>query len=530
MTGFLRAAAALTLIFGALRGSPHAAAAVAKVPTLAWRVAAIVHRPQLRHTQFGVEFYDLDAHRAIYSLNAEKFFLAASTTKLLTEGTTLALLGGDFRFTTKVYRTGPISADGTLHGDVVLVASGDPNLSNRIAPDGTLTFQNEDHSYDGTPDTKAVAGDPLAVLQDIARQIAAKGITRVAGRVLVDTSLFKGGFAELGTGAFVSPIVVNDNIVDVTLVPGHAIGDPVAMTISPETSYARFINKAVTARRGSERTIDLASDTTDAAGGHIVTVSGSLPAGGPSILYAYDVPSPQRFAQDGLTVALRQAGVAVEAAPTDSAAGGTTDTSRRDADVIALHTSPPLREDVKITLKVSDNLHADTMPYLWAVYAAHAKRNWERVAFDLERGFMRAGGLDTTRVVQNDGLGGEAFIQPVFMVRYLEYVRTRPFFTDFYRGLPVLGVDGTLFNIQTRSPAAGKVRAKTGTWGGGDRLNDRGIVTAKGLAGYMTTLDGRHLAFCIYLNNMAAAHGQNGGHIAGEILGELATAGYLYKP
>ncbi|MDP9110190.1 MAG: D-alanyl-D-alanine carboxypeptidase, partial [Candidatus Eremiobacteraeota bacterium] len=166
MKTVLRAAAALVLVFGASVSVGHATVA-SKAPTLASRVAAIVHRPQLRHTQFGVEFYDLDSHRAIYSLNAEKFFLAASTTKLLTEGTTLALLGGDFRFTTKVYRTGPISADGTLHGDVVLVASGDPNLSNRIEPDGSLAFQNEDHSYDGTPDTKAVAGDPLAVLRDI---------------------------------------------------------------------------------------------------------------------------------------------------------------------------------------------------------------------------------------------------------------------------------------------------------------------------------------------------------------------------
>ena len=33
------------------------------------------------------------------------------------------------------------------------------------------------------------------------------------------------------------------------------------------------------------------------------------------------------------------------------------------------------------------------------------------------------------------------------------------------RGLPILGVDGTLFNIQNGSPADGNVHAKTGTWG-----------------------------------------------------------------
>jgi len=45
----------------------------------------------------------------------------------------------------------------------VLVASGDLNLSNRIQPDGTLAFENEDHSYGG-PDSKGLPGDPLQVV------------------------------------------------------------------------------------------------------------------------------------------------------------------------------------------------------------------------------------------------------------------------------------------------------------------------------------------------------------------------------
>ena len=76
-------------------------------------------------------------------------FVPASTTKILTEGTFLAKLGADYRFHTRVYRTGSIDSKGHLKGDVILVASGDPNLSNRIQPDGTLAFVDEDHSYNG---------------------------------------------------------------------------------------------------------------------------------------------------------------------------------------------------------------------------------------------------------------------------------------------------------------------------------------------------------------------------------------------
>ena len=40
--------------------------------------------------------------------------------------------------------------------------------------------------------------------------------------------------------------------------------------------------------------------------------------------------------------------------------------------VVAEHTSPPLSEDVKVTLKVSQNLHASMGPYLLGIYGAKA--------------------------------------------------------------------------------------------------------------------------------------------------------------
>src|SRR6267142_744552 len=117
---------ALLLASGAGRSVGQQSAA------LAGRIQTIMDRPEFRHAIFGIEFYSLDTDKPIYTLNAEKLFTPASTTKLLTEGTALELLGADFRFHTRVYRTGPIHANGTLDGDLVLVASGDPNLSGRI--------------------------------------------------------------------------------------------------------------------------------------------------------------------------------------------------------------------------------------------------------------------------------------------------------------------------------------------------------------------------------------------------------------
>ena len=124
--------------------------------SLSQRIQKVISRPEFAHANFGIEFYSLDSGKVVYALNADKLFVPASTTKILTEGALLAKLGADYRFHTRVYRSGPIDKRGTLKGDLILVTSGDPNLSNRIQPDGTLAFVDHDHSYNGP----ALPGDP----------------------------------------------------------------------------------------------------------------------------------------------------------------------------------------------------------------------------------------------------------------------------------------------------------------------------------------------------------------------------------
>src|SRR5262245_22691941 len=310
---------------------------------LAQRIQSIMDRAEFRHALFGIEFYSLDTGKPIYRVNADKLFTPGSTTKLLTEGTALGLLGADYRFRTRVYRTRPIDSESTLDGDLVLVAGGDPNLSGRINADGRLAFENEDHSYDGDPNTSAVPGDPLLVIRRLAQDVAGKNIKKIRGRVLVDISLFREGARELGTGVVMSPIVVNDNIVDVTIGPGATEGSPVVFKQSPATSYVTFVNRATTGKADSEPELRWSSDIQNPDGTHTVTINGSFPAGKPAILFKYSVPEPSRFAEIVFAEALREKGVAIEA----GAAGKAQDSSKLAAAYIpdqqvAEHISPPL--------------------------------------------------------------------------------------------------------------------------------------------------------------------------------------------
>src|SRR4029077_20098136 len=207
-----------------------------------------------------------------------------------------------------IYRTGPVDKHGALKGDLILVASGDPNLSNRIQPDGTLAFVDEDHSYDGP----ALAGDPLMVIKQLAKDVAAKGIRKIEGRVLIDTSLFPDGPREGGTEVVMSSIMVNDNVIDVVAKPGAKVGEPLTLTTSPQTTYAHFTSHATTTSAGTPPSFNDPEFDTNSDGSVNITLSGTLPVGIEPQTVSIGVPSPTIFAQWVLRESLAAEGIEIK--------------------------------------------------------------------------------------------------------------------------------------------------------------------------------------------------------------------------
>ena len=516
---------AVSLVAGLLGTVSAVAQSGAAPKTFSEAVAQILREPKYRHANFGVEIYSLDEGRALFALNGQALFTPGSTTKLLTEGTALQLLGPDFRFHTFVYRTGEIDGKGTLKGNLVLVASGDPNLSNRMQPDGTLAFADEDHTYGG-PESKLIPGDPLVVMHEFAKQVAAAGIKRVQGKVVVDASLFPEGDRELGTGVVISPISVNDNVVDVTIRPGDAAGKPAVLSYSLQVPYLRFENRITTVSGDSRFDDPQTVDNPD--GSQTVILSGAVSQGEASRIYGYPVGSPSRFAAVALNEALRSAGVAVDGKPVGLTSASPYKTFYQPQYKVAEHVSAPLAEEVKVTLKVSHNLHASMTPFLLGAIVGKATEKIDSKGFLLEHDFLQQAGLDLSGASQADGAGGaaSAFYTPDFMVHYLAYMAKQPSYPVFEHALPILGRDGTLVGIQRNSPAAGHVFAKTGTFGTEDLLNSQLMLEGKGLAGYMTTASGQHLAFALYLNHLEIPGDKKLTETAGQALGAIAAAAY----
>lgn len=490
------------------------ATSVLGAQSLERRIQAVMDRPEFAHASWGIEFYDLGTRKTVYGVNRERLFVPGSTTKLLTMGTAFELLGADHRFHTRVYRTGPVR-DGVLEGDLVLVASGDPNLSGRARPDGSYAFVDHDHSYGGPPlDT-----DPLIVIRNLARQVAAHGIRTVTGQVIVDASLFPEGQREGGTAVTMGPLVINDNVIDIVVTPGAKAGDPVVVTVTPETSYLTVFANLVTVDSGQRAGIRAVEDSANKD--HRTLVLTGRVERGPAANRRWVVPSPSRFGEVVFAEMLNAAGVrSIPRLAAREVDVRSLSSRYADSTMVAEHVSLPLSAEARVLLKTSQNLHASNVPLLLG--SLPAARDSNRTGFDLERAWLEGAGLNVDGAVQGDGAGAVAFFSPAFMTRYLEVVSKRPWAQPFHDALPVLGKDGTLADIQVNAPAAGQVHAKTGTYGIYDPLHRRLIVTGKGLAGYFTSKSGKRIAFALYVNNFAADV-PDPALFAGQALGEIAS-------
>ncbi|MCS6977288.1 MAG: D-alanyl-D-alanine carboxypeptidase/D-alanyl-D-alanine-endopeptidase [Gemmatales bacterium] len=489
---------------------------------LAADIEAVLKQPRYKQAHWGILAVDLESGKTLYELNPDKLFIPASTTKLFSCACALDAFGPDYRFETPVVRKGEVSSDGTLRGDLILIASGDLTLGGRTLPDGRIAFVNVDHTYaNGFANADWTEPDPLAGLNDLARQVAASGIRKITGRILIDDRLFEHA-ESTGSGPIrVTPIMVNDNLYDVRITPTQP-GEPARIETRPQSPLVALDAQVTTAKKGEPLRITLT-----ALPGNRFVVRGQIPEDSKPQLRVFEVEDPASFARGLFIEALKRAGVEVEASPL---VGNTPrDLPSREETLklprVAVLTSPPFRENIKLILKVSHNLHASTLPILVAV--KHGKRTLDE-GLHLQREFLAKAGVEVDTISFGGGAGGSRAdaVTPRAAVQLLRYMATRPDFPVYFEALPRLGVDGTLAPaVKEDSPARDKAQAKTGTLLWRNTMNDRFLLTSKALAGYLTTRSGRKLVFAMFVNNTHLEKA-NDSRIEGEALGRLCEVLY----
>jgi D-alanyl-D-alanine carboxypeptidase/D-alanyl-D-alanine-endopeptidase (penicillin-binding protein 4) len=490
----------------------------ARADDLAAKIESIIDHPEYKQARWGILIVDATNGHVLYERDPDRLFLPASVTKLYSCAAALAAIGPDHKFETPVYRRGEVK-DGRLHGDLILVAQGDLTLGGRTTADGTMAFKDIDHIYANFPtghEAEITDTDPFAGLTALARQVKEAGIKSIDGEVLIDDRLFAKARGSGSGPDLLTPIVVNDNLIDVLITPAEKVGEPAVVKMRPQTNFIQMDAQVTTGPEKGRQEIII-----DAVGPNRFIVRGQIRARSQPLVRIYPVDDPAAFARALFIETLRREGLAVAASPLAPPEGELPEKdSYGKLTRVAVYESPPFRELIKVTLKVSHNLYASTLPLL--VAAKNGKRTLAE-GMRLQRKFLDELGVPVTTISFGGGAGGAPSdsVTPRATVVLLQAMRKRADWSKYRSALPVLGVDGTLVDVvAASSPAKGKVMAKTGTLMWEDTMNERFLLRSKALAGVMTTKSGRELNFAIFVNDVPLPRGVTSLR-EGKVLGKL---------
>lgn len=486
---------------------------VASAP-VAREIRQVLDKPAYSKAVWGLRVVDLDTGEVLQDLDGDRPLKVGSVRKLFSVGLALDALGPDHLFRTPIHRQGTTDAPGVLRGNLVLVASGDLAMGGRTLPDGSFAISDYDHNEaNSLGNAVLTTPDPLAGFDRLARQVAAAGITRVEGDVVVDTRLFEpfDFRGEFKVGA----MFVNDDVVDVS------IGPDGAMDWRPKSAAFPVSSTLALAAAGSPFEVDLDPESPACLGavGCGGRISGSLPAGFVPpltgrfpLIRTFRITDPATYARSVLIEALARAGVSVSAPVVAANPVRLLPSSRAydPATRVAELVSQPFRDYARHILKVSYNIGADTSLMLLGLTRGETT---QAGALAAERTLLESRyGVAADQVTFVDGSGGgDTASTGKAVIGILRAMASGPNAQVFRAALPGLGVDGSLAFVNdfagdpSLAGARGQVQAKTGTYlTGGDA---GAVLAAQALAGYVTARSGRRLAFEVVVNGVAPIGG-----------------------
>lgn len=500
-----------TLVLVQLVSRSFAQKAATTVAELQKQLSDHLAQPKFAGAMWGVKVVSLDSGEIIFEHNAQKLFSPASNSKLYTMALALDRLGPDYRIKTSLYAKTRPSRGGTLKGDLIVYGRGDPTINARL---------HETNIY--------------KALEPFVGALANAGVKRIDGDLVADESFFRGppygsGWVwddmEYYYGAEISALTINDNTFQLTVKPGRSVGAPCELAVSPalpETPitlrmvgekgaehnlrssrrapragsgqpYLFLENRTRTIAAGARRHINLYRPIEQ----NVIYVSGEIPADDAGYVEDVTVHNPAGIFIAFLREALARRGITVsgnlrtvnwldrEKAPVNW----------EELTELGAVESLPMRDILREVQKPSQNLYTDLVLAHVGERARKsdtpASRTSEELGIDELNRFAREVGINSgdLQFEEGSGLSRNNLTTPNATITLLQFMSRHKFADVYLEALPIAGVDGTLRNRMKGTPAAGNVRAKTGT-----------LRWANSLSGHVKTASGERLLFSIMLN------------------------------
>lgn len=394
----------------------------------------------------------------IYTDNAAIGLPTASTMKVITSITALDLLGPDYTYETKLTYTGEIDSTGVLHGDIIVVGSGDPTL-------GSERYT----------DTKAET-----ILNKWVYKIQNAGIRHVDGRVIGDDSFLNGNdvpptwnWADMGNyyGAGISGLNWRENKAGVSFSPS-AVGRTAAITSTTlRLTDITLVNEVTTGPNGSgDNVYAFAAPYAD-----IIYLRGTY---GKDLKKVIEVstPDPAMDLAQQLTTHLIDTEIAVDSLPTTGKRllnqGIMLSNQRQELDT---HQSPALKNIIHWFNKKSINLYGEAILKRFGIIS-HNQPDSEEAATLLSKYWEQKLQIPASELLIKDGSGlsPQNRVTTLAMAKIMHYAQDKPWFTDFQKSLPTIN----------------GMTMKSGTIGG-----------VLGYTGFHTGKSGAPVTFSLLVNN-----------------------------
>lgn len=477
-------------------------------------IAALLADPAVSRAHWGIAVTTLDG-TPLFGFDEGKYFRPASNNKIFTTAAAMHLLGPGFLLITSAGPASVADTQGNLTGDIILHGSGDATFASGLFP------------YRSPSDLKSQATsnqpkpDPLQAIDELADSIAKAHITHITGNVVGDDTVwpwepYATGW-ELddtvwGYGAPISALTLHDNQIVLTVTPA-AVGQPATVAVVPDTGYYQLQMNVQTVAAGQAASLDIDR----APSSRLVRIFGTIAADKP---YTTEIAidDPAEFAAQAFKTALEAHGVKIDGKamarhrlrvdPAD-----VSDQSRiplpglpmlavgfvepasslpncsGDCPVSVAHSGPPLAEDVKLILKVSQNLHAEMLLHLLG--KTYGTDGSTAQGVRVVRQFLLNAGLDPNDFLFYDGSGlsSHDLITPRATATFLAFAAKQPWFPAWKASLPEGGEDGGLDKRFPNPPLKDHLFAKTGTLG-----------ETHALSGYLDAASGRAIIFSIFVD------------------------------
>lgn len=429
-------------------------------------VAGWKENTSLKNASISYCVIDNATGKIISAMNEHTALIPASTLKVISTSAALAILGGNYKYETKLFYNGEFDkSTGILNGDLIVQGSGDPSLQSE-------NFYKEDNT----------------LINEWVQELKKTGLKKINGKIIGDASAYSRKIPDNWIwedicnyyGAVPNGLSYADNKCKINYTSGNK-GSIANINFIQPNYNSKPIQIISTVKAGVNK------DDAYAYGDPFSftrEIHGTIPANKKTYEIEIALPDPALLCAEKLCEALIQSGISCDNKMVYS--GYIPIEKKEQLQLIHTHYSPSLDKIIYYTNQTSNNHYCESI--LYTLGGGSAEKGILKI-----KSYWSKQGLDTNEIYIEDasGLGRINTITTHFQAMALHKVfSNKNNYLILINSLPLAGNQGSMKNMGKGTFIEGKLRAKTGY-----------MTRVRAYSGYTLSKSGKNLSYALIFNN-----------------------------